>query len=286
MHRAAILLLAVLLAASPARGARRDLREYSPSALLRPGESELKLFHNLYTQTEFFDDDGSRVDQTELADEDGDGVDQGVRSTWYTGTGTLRWGWRPRLNGVLEITVRAVKDETRRSDFDGRSGLTAFSPRVQLLPWNAVPSLTLQTGFRIPLGSELEGDGKRPFLDFADPFWTAQLLYDRSVSPSVRLYLEGGGFVRMSGDDSQLTTPVKAIFNYEPSAAWSLYLPAEISPDWLGDASGNYFTQVGVGAKLRPGDGATELEALWTVFPAGRNAGAGQTFNLGIRFVR
>jgi hypothetical protein len=71
------ILAAAALAAVPGSGWTRDLRSYGPSTLLAPGESELKLFHNLYTQTRFFDDDGDRLDQ-------------GARSTWYTGTATLR----------------------------------------------------------------------------------------------------------------------------------------------------------------------------------------------------
>lgn len=275
MLKASVLgiLAAAALAAVPAPGRARDLRSYGPSNLLAPGESELKLFHNLYTQTRYYDDDG-------------DAVDQGARSTWYTGTATLRVGWKPRVNPGVDMTVRAVKDGTRAPDFQGRSGLTAVMPWVQVAPLSEARWLTVQTGVRVPLGSDLEGDGRDPFLDFADPSWMARGLADLSPGAAWRLYLEAGGSLRMAGDASQLTTPFKAIVTWEPSARWSLYAPGEIAPDWLGDSSGNYYSQVGAGGKLRPGDGGAEVEALWTVFPAGRNAGAGQTFNLGVRFVR
>ena len=263
---------AVVLLATVAPAMSRDLRAYGPSTLLVPGESELKIFNNLYTQTAFFDDDGNRVDQ-------------GARSTWYTGTAALRVGWTPRVNAGVEITVRAVKDGTRLPDFQGRSGLTAVTPRLQFAPFSGTRWLTLQAGVRFPLGSDLEGDSRDPFLDFAHPAFVGQILCDHPLSGSFRLYAEVGGFARMAGDESQLTTPLKAIVNFEPSSRWTLYLPVEASPEWLGDSSGNYFTQVGLGGKIRPGTGA-ELEALWTVFPMGRNAGAGQTFNVGIRFVR
>lgn len=268
------LLLGLLLGPAPAGPAwGRDLRDYGPSALLAPGESELKIFHNLYTQTEFFDEDGNRTDQ-------------GARSTWYTGTASLRWGWREGWNPGIELTVRHVKDRTRLPDFDSRSGLTAVTPNLQLLPSARVPSVTVRTGLRIPLRSDLEGDAREPFLDFEDPAWTLQLLHDRIVGPGLRLYLEAGSFLRIAGDDSQLTTPLKAIVNLEPGERWTLYVPLEVSPDWWGDGGGDYFTQAGIGGKLRPADGSAEVEVLWTAFPMGRNAGAGQTFNLGVRFVR
>jgi hypothetical protein len=267
-------LVAVLGAGGPRpTAAARDLRDYSPSTLLVPGESELKLFHNLYTQTRTFDDAGRRTDP-------------GARSTWYTGTATLRVGWRPRANPGVDVTVRAVKDGTRLPSFDSRSGLTAISPWVQIAPLRSRPELTVRTGLRIPLGSELEGDGKRPFLDFADPAAFALLLRDAPLGSAFRLYLEGGGVVRIAGDASQLTSPARAILNLEPSGRWSLYVPAEMQRDWLGDAAGSWWAQTGLGAKLRPGDGSAELEVLWTAFVAGRSAGAGQTFNLGIRFLR
>jgi hypothetical protein len=267
------ILAAAGLAAVPAPGWARDLRSYGPSTLLAPGESELKLFHNLYTQTRSFDDDGNRLDQ-------------GGRSTWYTGIATLRVGWRPRVNPGVDMTVRAVRDGTRPKDFRGRSGLTAVTPWVQVAPWDEARWLTVQTGIRVPLGSDLEGDARDPFLDFADPSWIARVLADVSLSPAWRAYLEAGGALRMAGDASQLTTPFKVILNWEPSARWSLYAPVEVAPDWLGDSSGNYYSQVGIGGKLRPRSGTAELEALWTVFPAGKSSGAGQTFNVGVRFVR
>jgi hypothetical protein len=267
------ILAAAALAAVPAAGSARDLRSYGPSTLLSPGESELKIFNNLYTQTRAFDDDG-------------DAVDAGGRSTWYTGSATLRAGWKPRVNAAIEMTVRAVKDETRPKDFWGRSGLTAVTPWIQFAPVDEARWLSVQTGVRFPLGSNLEGDDRDPFLDFADPSWIAKGLADLSVAADWRVYLEAGGSIRMAGDDSQLTTPLKAIVTWEPSTLWSLYAPTEIAPDWWGDSSGDHYTQVGIGGKLRPGTGNAELEALWTVFPIGRNKGAGQTFNLGVRFVR
>lgn len=275
MLRASVLgiLAAAALAAVPSPAGARDLRSYSPSALLAAGESELKIFNNLYTQTAYYDDDGNRVDQ-------------GARSTWYTGTAQLRVGWKPRLNPGIEMTVRAVKDETRYPDYWGRSGLTAVTPWVQVAPWTGARWLTVQTGVRFPLGSELEGDARDPFLDWAHPAAFGRLLIDRTVASGWRIYAEAGGSVRMAGDASQLTTPVKAILNWEPSARWSLYVPTEVAPDWLGDSSGSYYTQVGIGGKLRPRGESAELEGLWTIFPMGKSSGAGQTFNLGIRFVR
>jgi hypothetical protein len=111
------------------------------------------------------------------------------------------------------------------------------------------------------------------------------LIY-HTLASDWRLYLELGAFARLAGDGSQVTSPAKAILNWEPDERWTVYAPVEVAPDWLGDAAGNYYSQIGLGAKYRPGNGDSEIEVLWTTFPSGRNAGAGQTVNLGLRFLR
>jgi hypothetical protein len=76
-----------------------------------------------------------------------------------------------------------------------------------------------------------------------------------------------------------------AILNYFPGGRWLFYGLAEAAPDWLGDSRGSYYTQVGLGVKVRPRPWV-EIETLFTTFPAGNNSGAGQTYNLGFRFLR
>jgi hypothetical protein len=271
--RVAAILAAAMLALPPPPAAGSDLRRTDGSALLPRGASELKLFHNVYTQTSYFDGSGHRTDQ-------------GGRSTWYTGTAALRLGWTDRANAGLEVTVRAVRDDTRPSDFATRRGLTAVSPRIQVIPLAGRPSLTLAGALRLPLGADLEGDSRDPFLDFGHPVASLTALQDLWISPTWRVHLEAGGALRMASDESQLGTPLLAMVHLEAFRRWTPYGTGQASRDWLGESGGDYGVQAGLGAKIYPGDGGAEIEVLWTTFPLGRNSGAGQTFNLGLRFVR
>jgi hypothetical protein len=255
-----------------AAGSAAAFRPNGTSLLLAPGESELKLFHNLYTQTRSYDGSGRRGDA-------------GPRSTWYTATAAVRHGWHPRINAGLEVTVRAVRDGTRLPDFRSRRGLTAVTPCLQVAAIGARPSLTFETGLRVPLAARLRGDERDPFLDFDEPVWGAKGFDEIGAGRRVRIYTEAGTRVRLAGDRSQLTTPFKLIPRLELTGRGMLELPMELSRDWLGPAEGSYYVQTGLGAKVLVQRDA-ELEVLWTTFPAGRSSGAGQTFNLGLRLVR
>ena len=124
------------------------------------------------------------------------------------------------------------------------------------------------------------------YLDFGDPVITGRLQHDRFHSPKFYGYYEFGGRLRLDrdADEAQLTTPLKAILHYIPANRVTLTLPLEIAPDWIGDGAGTFYTQVGVGAKYRLQPNL-ELEAIGTIFPYGKNSGAGVTGNFGVRYV-
>jgi len=251
---------------------RRDLAFDSPAALLVPGETELKTFHNVYSQTAFFDDSGDRTDL-------------GARQTWYTGELDVRRGLSPRVNARLDLFWKSVKDGTRPAGDDSRTELTALAPRVQVAPFRRAPSVVTEIGVEIPLAEDLNGAAGGPFLDYGEPVITLRVQHDRFHAPRIYGYYEVGARFRLGETDNrQITTPIKAIGHWLPKQWLTLTLPLEIAPQWIGDAAGSFYTQVGIGAKLRPAPNF-EIETIVTVFPFGRNAGAGGTVNLGLRWV-
>jgi hypothetical protein len=265
-------MIAGLLLATLCAGHARalDLVSTTPASLLREGEIEAKLQFARYTQTEYFDDRGRRT--------------AGARATYTTGTLSILVGSSGAWNPGVEITLRSVRDDAFPSETRSRTTLTAVHPRVKLAPWRRLPTLSVETGLRLPVAHGLGGSSRRPFLDWDDPIWNTRLLLDLRLRRAMYAYLEAGAALRVDAHagDAQLTTPLQAILNWIPVERWTFYVPVAVAPDWIGDPRGDYWSQIGLGAKFRPRSDV-ELEALATTLPAGRNAGAGRNLLLGVR---
>jgi hypothetical protein len=165
---------------------------------------------------------------------------------------------------------------------------------VEFLPFAGRPSISAELSLRVPTAHGLDGadgdddgpDPEAPFLDPGDPVVVAKLRADQPWSPRAYLYAELGGTLRVDGEGPDGgTTPVKAIPHWQPWERLTLYAPIEVEFLWGGASTGDWSSQTGLGVKWRPRSGL-EAEGLVTLFPAGRNSGAGNAFNLGVRIVR
>lgn len=292
-------MLLLLIVLSPGAGLAQTaqkslLQTYTPSYLLSPGDWQFRIFTNLYTQTSFFDDD---LKETE----------QNGRATFLTITNELFYGIHPRVNIGADLTVRSVRIDDKNSSplavflfsggSTGRTAITSFAPKIKVLPFTSIPNLSIQSTFVFPTAGDPEGRfNNRPFLDFNDWQWWNQIFYDYRLSEGSLIFLETGVMFRFDSDpqapDHEVNTPLKAFVNYYPSGRWTLYVPIDFTPSWGKQGpGGNHFDleafwiQTGLGTKyeLAPN---FELELLYTSFIVGRNEGAGQTFNAGLRIVR
>ncbi len=272
-------------AANPGAGGEElNLQSYTPSRLLLRGELEIKQFNNIYTQTAFYDGNSARVELNS-------------RQTYFTGITNILIGWNGRVNFGLDLFLKAVRlDETGSSPFSvlrfssgpkARAALASFAPKIKIAPWSRISSLAVQTSVVIPLVSDPEGrNNGRPWLDYDAVQWWTQIFYDRALSAKSLVYLESSWFVRFEDAGTALETPFKALVNYYPSHKWTVYAVSELTPTW-GSFSGwsAWYSQFGAGLKYQLTSGV-ELETLYTFFPAGREKGAGQTFNFGLRYVK
>ena len=183
-----------------------------------------------------------------------------------------------------------VRDESFPEEDQERWALASLAPKVKWAPWESQPTLSIQGLFSIPIASDQAGSATTPFLDFGDPVAGAQLFYDWRHSADWLTYLEQGAFVRFArveddesaGTENAFTTPSKAIVNFYPTDAWTLYAAEELLFDWKSDGGPDWYFQTGIGAKRIFGE-SVEVELLGTIFPAGRNKGAGSTVGMGFR---
>jgi hypothetical protein len=261
-----------------------NLQAYTPSALLRPGEFELKIFNNLYTQTAFFNEDGDRQEQN-------------TRSVFFSGIFNFLLGVRPDVNIGVDVYLKSVKyDDASASPFalfansagaSSRTEFTHIGPKIKISPFRALNRLAIQSTLLIPLASDLDGgeNNEKPFLDINGIQWWNQFFYDYPFLNDFLAYLELGLFFRFDPQYRDFFTPLKAFLNYYPSDNWTLYLASELTPSWDGFSWSSYYGQLGLGLKYQIIKNL-ELEVLYTNFLIGKNQGAGETFNLGFRLVR
>lgn len=279
-----------------------NLQAFTPSTLLVRGQVDVKVFNNLYTQTAFFNDSGSRT-ATEFVDENGSPTGTDRRDTYFTSIISILVGVSPRINLGLDLYPKAVRVASEgkspfsvlqfSSDNNSHAALAAIAPKIKFNPLKKVPGLAAQATLYLPLGSDLEGSqNSRPFLDYDDTQFWLQAFYDLPINDQWLLYIEGGFFFRYDSSNEnrnhEYIYPFKGIVNYLATDRLTIYGLTELTPSsFYQDAAlfSTLYTQVGAGLKYQVTP-RFEIETLATVFPFGYNKGAGQTYNFGFRYVR
>ncbi len=285
------LLLCCLIAAGQ-RGS--NIRTFTPSALLNKGQVEVKLFQNLYTQSSFFDPSGKKQELSE-------------RSTYFTSLNSFVFGVNSsrRFNVGYDVIVKSVLNadpgssplQVFRFASDGFKSRTAISSIGPTLKWQPVAKwkrVSLYSHFWIPTAGNLDGsegtpeggpeDG--PFLEYQQFQWWNQLFFDRTIwngDWQVFTSLEAWWRIGNDSKDHLLQLPIGAFLSWFPSNDLTVYGSTQYTP--TPGSGSTYFIQSGVGGKWQF-TSSWELEVSYTNFWSGNSSGAGQTFNMGFRFLR
>lgn len=278
----------------------KGLQAYTPSALLVPGQWEVKLFNNLYTQIAGFNGDANRQFFNN-------------RANYFTTSFALLTGLSPRVNVGLEgffksvyvqprfnfsptgtdtLKVNALETLAFAGDItEQRTGLASIGPRIKWQPFINRGNLTLQSTLHIPLLDSMQGraqDGGL-FLAWDRYSWFNQIFFDKKLGAQWSSFFEldlNFDIDRYGKGNNAFSTPIKGFVSYFPTNKITLYAMSEFAPTWAGEeVFSSWYRQEGLGFKyqLFP---ALEAELLVTNFMAGKNAGAGATYNLGFRFLR
>lgn len=264
----------------------QPLRELTPALLLPAGQSEVKFFHNLYSQTAWYNAAGRRI----AADE---------RSTFFTAIGEWRVGWKPRWNAGLMTFFRSVRYDRPQSNplavfrwgndgLTARTALTHLGPTVRWLPLPDSRTTSLKASLLLPLAPDLQGTrtGRRYLEHDGYQLWI-QALYDRRLAEEWQLYAEAALWIRLDRrfrtTNSYAVVPLRAFLSWLPREIFTAYTFVE----WSGvptEPLRNYYLQWGAGMKWYP-HRRFELELMASDFFAGAQNGAGWTANLGWRYV-
>lgn len=275
--------------------AQSNVQTYTPSVLLQPGQTELSIFNNIYTQEGYRDSDSKFVDA-------------GQQQTYYTGTIQFNYGAskNSRFNFGLDLNIQSVRLDPNQNasffkvlqfedTFFSRTAITNIGPRIKWKPLEAANGFSLSSAFWIPLADSMEN---YPFLAWDRYTWWNQFFYDQKLTEKTRLFAEADllfRFPRYNNQSILLSIPTSLFLSWFPTDKSTVYVMSQYSPEFVRQPDmpavgaqsyyNSYFLQSGGGAKYQilP---KLQLEFLYTNFIASQNAGAGATWNLGIKYIR
>lgn len=266
-----------------------DIQSYTPSVLLKKGQWEYKFFNNLYTQTQGYDSDGNKVKYNS-------------RGTYFSFINQFLMGVSPKLNLGFDLWVKSVRIDSVNSSplallkFEGvpntRTALSGVGPKIKIAPIKKLSHLSTQSTFLFPVAKDQEGvSNGKPYLSADSYIWFTQIFYDQSIGSKFQLFFQVAPWIYikkekpLQGSRTSYSNPVDVFFSYFPTKRITIYFENEFWPSFGEDGISSWFRQEGIGMKFQIIRGFLEAEGLYTKFTMGKNAGAGETYNLGLRFI-
>lgn len=286
----------------PLQGSKSNVQTYTPSVLLKKGQTDVTIFNSIYTQT-----------KSNWMGQDFSGTRETFAGSWVQITRGV--SKNARINVGLDINIKASGRAPGDSSFaaigeafafsndaNHRFGVTTIGPKIKIAPFEGVGNFSIESILWIPVGSFLEGrnadaGGELYFLDWERLIWWNRFYYDK-VFGDFQVFTEIDLLFRLPIYKEQrqaLDMPVNLIFSWFPTSKSTLYvlgqhvnryqfdtMPNEAPQDGITTAA-NYTTW-GLGGKYQLTD-RLNLEALYTNFWRGVNSGLGETYNLGLKYI-
>ncbi|MDQ3049439.1 MAG: DUF547 domain-containing protein [Bacteroidota bacterium] len=265
-----------------------NIQVYTPSVLLKRNQWEYKLFNNLYSQIEGFDKDGNKINYH-------------ARSNYFTSINQFLIGITPRLSIGADVWIKSVRiDSETSSPFavlkfentpNSRTAISSFGPKIKIAPFKKLTHLSIQSTFLIPVSKDQEGlSNGKPYLSADRYFLITQFYYDHAIGNKFQLFFQLAPWISVNKSfetkSLNLATPLAVFLSWFPTKRVSVYIQNEFWPSYSEKGISSWFRQEGVGLKFQLIPGLLETEVLYTKFTMGKNAGAGQTFNFGVRIIR
>jgi len=264
----------------------KSVQDFTPSLLINKGQTEFKLFNSLYTQSEFFNTESEKLDA-------------GGRSNFFTSIIEYNYGISSKVTFGGEIWFRSVANGASNSSptkvlafsnsTQSRTGVNLAGFKIKFNPIKKWKKLSVQSGFLFSVISDPQSkDLDRPFLDNNRHLWITKLLYDKKISSKFQVFTQFAAWVsidkNLEDENTGIATPLDLFISYFPNKKITVYLQNQFWPSLGSEGISSYFVQEGLGLKYQLARGV-ELETSYTMFVIGKDTGAGQTFNLGIRIL-
>ena len=149
--------------------------------------------------------------------------------------------------------------------------------------------MTLQSTFLFQPVEDPQGiSDQSEFLDYNRNLWINTLYFDKNLNDDISLFFRLSGWYSIIDEGKNfIETPFAIFANYFPTSRWTIYVQNELWLKHIDKSFSSFFNQTGLGTKYQIIRKYLELELLYTNFIFGSEGeGAGQTFNLGVRFIR
>lgn len=273
----------------PKKVNKKSTQDYTPSVLYTKGQWEYKFFNNLYSQTKGYDSNENKVKYNN-------------RGSYFSSINQILIGVNSRFNAGIDFWVKSVRiDDTASSPFallsfengpNTRTALSNIGPKIKLQPFKRLSHLSVQTTFLFPIAKDQEGktNGK-PYLSADSYISITQVFYDHAIGKKFQVFFQLAPWVYIKQKPSantnrySVSSPADVFLSYFPTKRLTIYIQQEFWPNYGVKGIDSWFRQEGIGAKFQIIKGKLETEASYTRFSMGKNAGAGATYNFGIRFI-
>lgn len=268
---------------------KKSTQDYTPSVLYTKGQWEYKFFNNLYSQTKGYDANGNKVKYNN-------------RGSYFSSINQVLFGVTSRFNVGLDFWVKSVRiDDTASSPFkllsfenspNTRTALSNIGPKLKFQPFKKLSHLSVQTTFLFPIAKDQEGKNNgKPYLSDDSYISITQIFYDQSIGKKFQLFFQLAPWVYIkqqaiaNTNRVSVSSPADIFLSYFPTKRLTIYIQQEFWPNYGSKGINSWFRQEGIGAKYQIIKGKLETETSYTRFSMGKSAGAGATYNFGLRFI-
>lgn len=273
----------------PKKKEKNSTQDYTPSVLYTKGQWEYKFFNNLYSQTKGYDVNGNKVKYNN-------------RGSYFSSINQVLFGVTSRFNVGIDFWIKSVRiDDTTSSPFDllsfqnspnTRTALSNIGPKIKVQPFKKLSHLSIQSTFLFPVAKDQEGkQNGKPYLSADSYISITQIFYDQAIGKKFQLFFQLAPWVYIKQVPVQnvsrysVSSPADIFLSYFPTKRLTIYFQQEFWPNYGAKGIDSWFRQEGIGAKYQIIKGKLETEASYTRFSMGKNAGAGATYNFGIRLI-
>jgi len=280
---------------TPDDDGRSNIQKFTPSKLIGKGQVDLKLFNNLFTQTESTFADGDIPRENFFT----------ITLEAFFGVGSI--GERDiNIGFITQLRSNTIGDQgvfdvfNFSGDENSRSGLTTIAPALRIVPFPKLSkSFSYQTALFIPLidnevenGVFLAQDSfiwqNRYFYDYVFPGdkWQffAEINTEYSFGSEAEFDADGNQIDGSFANNSLRVVPA-VVFSYFPSSVFTITGLVQHTQllDFGNDFTQN-FTALGAGVKYQLSK-ELNVELLYTNFVRGTDTGLGESFNIGLRAI-